>query len=357
MRYAICAIGMTILVGIGCVVSGCSLRYADGGTSGSTQRWQVDFTYDIHPTKPLAAVSVAVNGNNYDLYLIDLQTLQVDPLLETEKRSERYPRFSPDGKYLVYSVGETELAERSPSNLHLLDIETGKEEPLTQGSYYDWGAQFVPDGKTVLFIRHTRLGTRAWGDSVWQDPIVYVLELAQRKVHNTWAVWMDTTSVTPKGEVIVQHRRGSNQTGEWAMVPWMALTQEFSGVPPVQVNSLFLEPFRQVLWAKQSDRVVYVHHTRNRDGQLISHFYRTDREGSEPKQLYTEELGDFTDLRFAPDESKVYFIRTSFKDGLPYRRSLWCFDLDKSEAYEVFSADMLGSLKERAVRKYPNKTN
>ncbi len=351
MRYSICAIGMTILVGMGFVISGCSLRYADGGTSGSTQRWQVDFTYDIHPSKPLAVVSVAGEGDNYDLYLIDLQTLQVDPLLETEKRSERYPRFSPDGKYLVYSVGETELADRSPFNLHLLDIETGKEEPLTQGSYYDWGAQFVPDGKTVVFIRHTRLGERVWGDPVWQDPMVCVLDLAQRKVGNTWAVWMDSTSVAPKGEVIVQHRRGGNQYGDWVMVPWTALTQEFSEVSPVQVNSVFLEPYRQVLWAKRSDVVIYVHYTRNRDGQLISHLYRTDREGREPKRLYTEELCEFTNLRFAPDERKVYFTRTNFAEGPPYQRSLWCFDLDKAEAYEVLSAEFLSSLKDRAVRK------
>jgi serine/threonine-protein kinase len=76
-------------------------------TAGGYQQWPASLSPD---GLTLAYVESGGEGGNHDIYALDLQTRRVTPLLNS-RFSERFPDFSPDGRWLAYSSNESGRSE------------------------------------------------------------------------------------------------------------------------------------------------------------------------------------------------------------------------------------------------------
>ncbi len=102
---------------------------------------------DISPDGRTVAFS-ALQGAVGDIYVLDLDTLQVTNLTEDEF-ADYAPTFSPDGSYIVY------VARVSGNNkLFKLDLGTLEKTQLTFGTYSEAAAQFLDD-HTLVFSSTT----------------------------------------------------------------------------------------------------------------------------------------------------------------------------------------------------------
>jgi len=76
-------------------------------------------------------------------------------LVYSDGRRNSHARYSPDGRYIVFTSGEL-LRDASTWEIVLLDTETGETTYLTDNDTRDASPSFSPDGERILFI--TTLG-------------------------------------------------------------------------------------------------------------------------------------------------------------------------------------------------------
>lgn len=67
------------------------------------------------------------------------------------------PRFSPDGKSVVFNMGDESL-----SNIYTLPVSGGEPRPLTSFPAFSAGASWSPDGKAVAFVSNAGGKLRVW---------------------------------------------------------------------------------------------------------------------------------------------------------------------------------------------------
>ena len=88
----------------------------------------------------------------------------VDDLARLDRVSD--PQVSPDGRYVVFTVRETDFdANKGRTDLWLLDLDAEKPEPrrLTQHEANDSNGRWSPDGTSIFF-----LSTRSGSSQVWR---------------------------------------------------------------------------------------------------------------------------------------------------------------------------------------------
>jgi dipeptidyl aminopeptidase/acylaminoacyl peptidase len=88
----------------------------------------------------------------------------VDDLVRLDRVSD--PQVSPDGRYVVLTVRETDFeANKGRTDLWLLDLDAEKPEPrrLTQHEANDSNGRWSPDGASIYF-----LSTRSGSSQVWR---------------------------------------------------------------------------------------------------------------------------------------------------------------------------------------------
>ncbi len=88
----------------------------------------------------------------------------VDDLVRLKRLSE--PRVSPDGRYVVYALTETDMdANRRRADLWLLDLKAKDAQPrrLTANAANDTNPRWSADGQSIYF-----LSTRSGGSQVWR---------------------------------------------------------------------------------------------------------------------------------------------------------------------------------------------
>ena len=107
---------------------------------------------------------------------------------------------SPDGKWLVYSVTDVDLAANSQTaHLYIQPIAGGEPKPLVGTEAGDGGARFSHDGKRLLF-----LSSRGGSQQIWTisfDPATGGTSEA-RKVTSI-STWADNAQWAPDGNSIV----------------------------------------------------------------------------------------------------------------------------------------------------------
>jgi uncharacterized membrane protein YbhN (UPF0104 family) len=90
---------------------------------------------------------------NHDILRLSLPGLRVERLTD-HPHTETYPRFSPDGRSLVFCRSRQPwVSQRNPRewDLVLLDLATGDERLLTEFGYQP---AWTPDGEAVVFVRN-----------------------------------------------------------------------------------------------------------------------------------------------------------------------------------------------------------
>lgn len=121
----------------------------------------------------LVVFSAKGKGGN-DLYLLDLNTKTVQPFV-ISPAYEDSPKFSPDGKMVVYSVSEKPL---SGGHIYLKSLDSHQIIQLTSDNgVSDSEPVFSPDGSTVVFTRATRLRIHSANQKEWDRSYRYTVNV------------------------------------------------------------------------------------------------------------------------------------------------------------------------------------
>ncbi|MGE0077073.1 MAG: alpha/beta fold hydrolase [Bacteroidales bacterium] len=115
-------------------------------------QWSPDSKKLVYNSKKLYGKEYALSTNS-DIYLYELESGATTNLTPENKGYDRYPKFSPNGKYISWWSMETPLYEADLHRLFLLDTETGKAVYATQGfdqnvDTYNWDE----DSNTIYFV-------------------------------------------------------------------------------------------------------------------------------------------------------------------------------------------------------------
>ncbi|MBX7244997.1 MAG: alpha/beta fold hydrolase [Candidatus Sumerlaeaceae bacterium] len=116
-------------------------------TDGKSKHGSLLFSHD---GRRLAFTNTARNGKDTDVYVADVGTT-LTPKRVTEREGSWSPEgFSPDGSKLLV----VQFRSINDSDLHVLDIASGKMEQLTpkEGAGSIGGAAFSADGKAVYLV-------------------------------------------------------------------------------------------------------------------------------------------------------------------------------------------------------------
>jgi TolB protein len=109
---------------------------------------QRDVRFGISRDGKTLVFSAAGEGGS-DLYLLDLETLRVKRIAETTDY-ETDPKFSPDGKSIVYAAGKP--GDRA-DHVFVRSLDGGSVKQLTAGDLNDSSPTFSPDGSLIAFLR------------------------------------------------------------------------------------------------------------------------------------------------------------------------------------------------------------
>lgn len=141
----------------------------DGKTWDSPQRpfgetedfiWSPDSSQLLYVTKPKSGKEYSTSTNT-DIFAYDMASGSTKNLTEGNKGYDVNPKFSPDGKSLVWQSMERDGYEADKNDIKIMDWKSGKTENLTKG--WDesvsgdvfWGG----DSKTIYFTAAFR-GTK-----------------------------------------------------------------------------------------------------------------------------------------------------------------------------------------------------
>ena len=89
---------------------------------------------------------VATMNGIADIYKIRLADGRVTPLTQTPN-DESYPRWSPDGRFLVFSREYQEQYD-----LVLKDLDSGEETRLTHTPHDELSPFFTPGGEALIYV-------------------------------------------------------------------------------------------------------------------------------------------------------------------------------------------------------------
>lgn len=166
-------------IGLGItLLTGCQQPAGPAGHRG--------LTFDVSPQGD-KIVFPAKGKGFWDLYLLDLHTLKVTRLTETDAW-EQYPRFSPDGQWIVYSATVHARNIKAPSHLFIRSVDGKEVYQLTQErGASDWAPMFTPDGSWILFWRSEKLEYNPVKGYRWSAGRAYVMDRVGRNVRR-WPI-------------------------------------------------------------------------------------------------------------------------------------------------------------------------
>ncbi len=120
--------------------------------SNSEVSWSSDSRSIAYTCRKLSGYEYAISTNT-DIYLYDTKSKKTKNLTEGMEGYDKYPVFSPDGKYMVWQSMERAGNESDIERLYLLDLQSGEKRFLSYG--FGYGAsrmQWSGDSRSVLFI-------------------------------------------------------------------------------------------------------------------------------------------------------------------------------------------------------------
>jgi dipeptidyl aminopeptidase/acylaminoacyl peptidase len=94
----------------------------------------------------------------------NVKPFSIDDLVRLDRVSD--PQVSPDGRYVVFSVRETDMeANKGRTHLWLMDLKAADHKPrrLTQNEANDSSGRWAPDSRSIYF-----LSTRSGSSQVWR---------------------------------------------------------------------------------------------------------------------------------------------------------------------------------------------
>ena len=155
---------------------------------------------------------------NDDVYLLDLATKETKQLTSA-KEDDAFPTWAPDGKRIVYTSQRT-----GNKDLFLLDLESGEERQLTRDGKDDDDATVSADGKWVAYD-----SGRGGAQAIWIMPLA--VGDAQARQVSSGTGFYQVPSLSPDGSMVAYEEMDPTSGGTGGL--WVSKS---TGGPSVQIS-------------------------------------------------------------------------------------------------------------------------
>ncbi|WP_241505789.1 S9 family peptidase [Parahaliea mediterranea] len=272
------------------------------------------------------------------------------PLVDSEGERALYLRHSMDI-----------MKDRSRSNLWLVDIDSGREQPLTSGPNNISGAVLSPDDSRVAYISKDDVGSQifvSWLDSPRSAQLTRLPEKAKNLAFSPDGKWLAFAMRVPRDAPVMGKLPAKPEGAEWAAPPVVVERSVYrndgSGDKPEGYTHVFVMPAdggspRQLTqgdfhhdgsigWSGDG-RALYVSANRNADWATdVSNtdIYRIDVASGELTAL-TERKGPDGDLAVSPDGKRIAWTGWDDRRMGYHRNRLYVMNRDGSDKRELLA--------------------
>jgi Tol biopolymer transport system component len=273
-----------------------------------------------------------------NLYLLDLNTSQVRRLTSSDD-SESRPRFSPDGKQIVYASRKKESAT---SFLFVRSLDGKLVRQLTDASgVSDSMPAYSSDGSRLVFARAHRYRGTSMGGSTWDDWDAYVMKSdgteLERITHQKYFRGLTSPAFLPGGTKIIYSAQPFRDSGGLADAIF-----EVEATGDHLLKSLATDfPMGVQIGAWAHEPGI------SKDGSLITfisdrvepfHYdvFIMRRDGTNPTPLNATTVSWANRLpRFLPNGKSILFLAETPRQAPQRDLSLWQIDIDGKNLHEI----------------------
>lgn len=240
-----------------------------------------------------------------------------------DQKDVNEPIFSPDGRYLYYSLDATsgntfEYDKDSHAGIYAvkrLDRQTGETEHYISGPGGACRPTPSPDGKTIAFVRRVGAKTGLHLFDTESGAIRLVYEDLERDMQEAWAIHgvYSAFSWTPDGGSIVVWAKGKIRRiqiagGESQVIPFRIkdqrqITESLRFPIEAAPDQVDVRMLRWVTTSPAGDQVAF---------QALGHIYVRDLPAGEPRRLTTQQ----DHFEFCPSYSRdgKHIVYTTWHD-------------------------------------------
>lgn len=261
-----------------------------------------------------------------------------------DQKDVNEPVFSPDGKYLYYSLDATpgntfEYDKDSIKGIYAikrLELATGETETLIRGPGGACRPTPSPDGKSLAFVRRVGAKTGLHLFDLQSGRVRLIYDLLERDMQEAWAIHgvYPGFAWTPNGKSIIAWAKGkirriNLRTGKAKVIPFhikdtRSIKKAVRFPIAIGEDQFDVKMLRWVSVAPQGDRVAY---------QALGHIYVKDLPDGKPRRLTRQEH----DFEFYPSFSRDgrYIVYTTWNDQSLGSVRIASVDADANENWVV----------------------
>jgi dipeptidyl aminopeptidase/acylaminoacyl peptidase len=226
----------------------------------------------------------------------EYKPFNIDDLIQVRRVSD--PQLSPDGRWIAYTITDTDkAANRRATQIYLISTEGGDARQITNEKVSSGSPRWSPDGKRLAFISARDGASQIWALEMGETATGPLKKITSISTGADSPVWSpDGSSIAFTSEVYP----------ECASDDCNRQREEKAAESKVK--------------AKIADRLLYRHWTAWRDGKR-THVFVAPAAGGEARDMTPGDhdappfsLGGPPDYAFSPDGKELAFARNTDKD-------------------------------------------